>query len=220
LNARTWKAGKVSARALSPTGEFVERWTTDEFRSYVGDVQAAVHHQLEACVGEQARDAEDAFFWVTHYEQASGTWRDRARSPPHASASRQQRSGPSCRSAPRRACGPAPWRSAKADPCGRRPGAGRSPPVPLGRADVDLLLLAHLGHNTSSRMAPRSHRITPGTLKVSSSAGSGDARPGQLAQELVASAPWYLPVVRRASAGWPRLTHRRRSGRAEPLVVA
>jgi thiaminase len=55
-----------------PYREFVERWTTDGFRSYVGDLQAAVDRQLEASVGEQAREAEDAFLWVTHYER--GFW--------------------------------------------------------------------------------------------------------------------------------------------------
>ena len=48
------------------------RWTADGFRSYVGDLQSCVDRQLEACVGEQAREAEDAFFWVTHYER--GFW--------------------------------------------------------------------------------------------------------------------------------------------------
>jgi thiaminase len=32
----------------------------------------SVDRQLEASVGEQAREAEDAFCWVTHYEQ--GFW--------------------------------------------------------------------------------------------------------------------------------------------------
>ena len=71
-NAPTWKAGIAPAQALSPTGEFVERWTTDAFRSYVCDLQAAVDRQLEAPGGDQARDAEDAFCWVTHYER--GFW--------------------------------------------------------------------------------------------------------------------------------------------------
>jgi thiaminase len=51
----------------------VNRWTTDGFRSsYVGDLQSSVDRQLEASVGEQAREAEDAFLWVTHYER--GFW--------------------------------------------------------------------------------------------------------------------------------------------------
>ena len=62
-----------------PYREFVNRWTTDGFRSYVGDLQSSVDRQLEASVGEQAREAEDAFFWVTHYERGSGTWRCRVR---------------------------------------------------------------------------------------------------------------------------------------------
>ena len=33
---------------------------------------ATVHPFLAASVGEQAREAEDAFFWVTHYER--GFW--------------------------------------------------------------------------------------------------------------------------------------------------
>jgi thiaminase/transcriptional activator TenA len=55
-----------------PYREFVERWTTGAFRSYVGDLQAAVDRQLEASVGEPAREAEDAFRWVTHHER--GFW--------------------------------------------------------------------------------------------------------------------------------------------------
>jgi thiaminase len=50
----------------------VNRWTTDGFRSYVGDLQSSVDRQLEASVSEQAREAEDAFFWMTHYE--GGFW--------------------------------------------------------------------------------------------------------------------------------------------------
>ena len=40
--------------------------------SYVGNLQTCVDRQLEASDGEQAREAEDAFFWVTHYER--GFW--------------------------------------------------------------------------------------------------------------------------------------------------
>ena len=58
----SWEGARPGAR---PYREFVERWTTDEFRSYVGDLQAAVDRQLEASVGDQARAAEDAFVWVT-----------------------------------------------------------------------------------------------------------------------------------------------------------
>ena len=65
----SWEGARPGAQ---PYREFVERWTTDEFRSYVGDLQAAVDRQLEAPVGEQAREAEDAFVWVTHYER--GFW--------------------------------------------------------------------------------------------------------------------------------------------------
>ena len=65
----SWEVARPGAR---PYREFVERWTTDEFRSYVGDLQAAVDRQLEASVGEPAREAEDAFVWVTHYER--GFW--------------------------------------------------------------------------------------------------------------------------------------------------
>jgi thiaminase len=64
-----WEAARPGAQ---PYREFVERWTTDTFRSYVDDLQAAVDRQLEAAVGEQARDAEDTFVWVTHYER--GFW--------------------------------------------------------------------------------------------------------------------------------------------------
>jgi formylaminopyrimidine deformylase / aminopyrimidine aminohydrolase len=59
-NARTWRAGKGTRPGAQPYREFVERWTTDGFRSYVSDLQAAVDRQLEASVGEQAREAEDA----------------------------------------------------------------------------------------------------------------------------------------------------------------
>jgi hypothetical protein len=63
---RTYLEGWEGARpGAQPYREFVERWTTDEFRSYVGDLQAAVDRQLEASVGDQARAAEDAFVWVT-----------------------------------------------------------------------------------------------------------------------------------------------------------
>ena len=65
----SWQGARAGAQ---PYREFVERWTTDGFRSYVGDLQAAVDRQLEASVGEQAREAEDAFVWVTHYER--GFW--------------------------------------------------------------------------------------------------------------------------------------------------
>jgi formylaminopyrimidine deformylase / aminopyrimidine aminohydrolase len=65
----SWEGARPGAQ---PSSEFVERWTTDEFRSYVGDLQAAVDRQLEASVGEPAREAEDAFVWVTHYER--GFW--------------------------------------------------------------------------------------------------------------------------------------------------
>jgi thiaminase/transcriptional activator TenA len=64
-----WEAGRPGAQ---PYREFVERWTTDGFRSHVGNLQAAVDRQLEASVGEQGREAEDAFVWVTHYER--GFW--------------------------------------------------------------------------------------------------------------------------------------------------
>ncbi len=65
----SWEGARPGAQ---PYREFVERWTTDDFRSYVGDLQAAVDRQLEASVGEPAREAEDAFLWVTHYER--GFW--------------------------------------------------------------------------------------------------------------------------------------------------
>jgi thiaminase/transcriptional activator TenA len=65
----SWEGARPGA---PPYREFVDRWTTDGFRSYVGDLQAAVDRQVEAPVGEQAREAEDAFLWVTHYER--GFW--------------------------------------------------------------------------------------------------------------------------------------------------
>jgi len=63
----SWEGARPGA---PPYREFVERWTTDGFRSYVGDLQAAVDRQVEASVGDQAREAEDAFLWVTHYERS------------------------------------------------------------------------------------------------------------------------------------------------------
>lgn len=65
----SWEGARPGAQ---PYREFVERWTTDAFRSYVGDLEAAVDRQLDAPVGEQAREAEDAFVWVTHHER--GFW--------------------------------------------------------------------------------------------------------------------------------------------------
>jgi thiaminase/transcriptional activator TenA len=65
----SWDGARPGAH---PYREFVNRWTTGGFRSYVGDLQSSVDRQLEASVGEQAREAEDAFFWVTHYER--GFW--------------------------------------------------------------------------------------------------------------------------------------------------
>jgi formylaminopyrimidine deformylase / aminopyrimidine aminohydrolase len=65
----SWEGTRPGAQ---PYREFVERWTTDGFRSYVGDLQAAVDRQHEASVGEPAREAEEAFVWVTHYER--GFW--------------------------------------------------------------------------------------------------------------------------------------------------
>jgi thiaminase len=41
----SWEGARPGA---PPYREFVERWTTDAFRTYVGDLQAAVDRQLEA----------------------------------------------------------------------------------------------------------------------------------------------------------------------------
>jgi formylaminopyrimidine deformylase / aminopyrimidine aminohydrolase len=65
----SWEGARPGAQ---PYREFVERWTTNEFRSYVGNLEAAVDRQLEAPVREEAREADDAFVWVTHYER--GFW--------------------------------------------------------------------------------------------------------------------------------------------------
>jgi formylaminopyrimidine deformylase / aminopyrimidine aminohydrolase len=65
----SWDGARPGAPPYRP---FVERWTTDAFRSYIGDLQVAVNRQLKASAGEQAREAEDAFRWVTHYER--GFW--------------------------------------------------------------------------------------------------------------------------------------------------
>jgi thiaminase/transcriptional activator TenA len=62
----SWDGARPGAQ---PYREFVERWTTDAFRSYVGDLQAAVDRQLETAVGEPAREAEGAIVWVAHYER-------------------------------------------------------------------------------------------------------------------------------------------------------
>src|SRR5215207_11084365 len=50
----SWDGARPGAQ---PYREFVQRWTTGAFRS---------------SVGEPAREAEDAFRWVTHYER--GFW--------------------------------------------------------------------------------------------------------------------------------------------------
>ena len=65
----SWEGARPGAE---PYREFVERWTTDAFRSYVGDLQTAADHQLAASAGEEAREAAEAFFWVTQYER--GFW--------------------------------------------------------------------------------------------------------------------------------------------------
>ncbi len=65
----SWEGARPGAE---PYREFVERWTTDAFRSYVGDLQTAVDRQLAASAGEEARESADAFLWVTHYER--GFW--------------------------------------------------------------------------------------------------------------------------------------------------
>jgi formylaminopyrimidine deformylase / aminopyrimidine aminohydrolase len=65
----SWDGARPGAQ---PYRDFVERWTTDAFRSYVGDLQAAVDRQLETAVGEPAREAEEAIVWVAHYER--GFW--------------------------------------------------------------------------------------------------------------------------------------------------
>jgi formylaminopyrimidine deformylase / aminopyrimidine aminohydrolase len=65
----SWEGARPGAE---PYRTFVERWTTDAFRSYVGDLQTAVDRQLAASAGEEAREAAEAFFWVTHYER--GFW--------------------------------------------------------------------------------------------------------------------------------------------------
>jgi len=70
---RTYLESWDNARpGAHPYREFVNRWTTEGFRSYVGDLQSSVDRQLEASIGEQAREAEDAFSWVTHHER--GFW--------------------------------------------------------------------------------------------------------------------------------------------------
>jgi formylaminopyrimidine deformylase / aminopyrimidine aminohydrolase len=65
----SWDSARPGAHRYR---EFVNRWTTEDFRSYVGDLQSSVDRQLETSVGEQAQEAEDTFFWVTHYER--GFW--------------------------------------------------------------------------------------------------------------------------------------------------
>ena len=65
----SWDGARPGAE---PYREFVERWTTDAFRSYVGDLQTAVDRQLAASADEEAREAAEAFSWVTQYER--GFW--------------------------------------------------------------------------------------------------------------------------------------------------
>ena len=48
----SWDSARPGAQHYR---EFVNRWTTDGFRSYVGDLQSSVYRQLEASVGEQTR---------------------------------------------------------------------------------------------------------------------------------------------------------------------
>lgn len=64
-----WEGARPGAE---PYREFVERWTTAAFRSYVADLQAAVDRQLAVAGAEQAREAEEAFLCVTRYER--GFW--------------------------------------------------------------------------------------------------------------------------------------------------
>jgi thiaminase/transcriptional activator TenA len=65
----SWEGARPGA---VPYREFVERWTTDAFRSYVGDLQTVVDRELAASAGEQAQEAADAFVWVTRHER--GFW--------------------------------------------------------------------------------------------------------------------------------------------------
>ena len=68
---RTYLESWDSARpGAQPYRDFVARWTTDAFRSYVGDLQVAVDRQLGASAVEQAQEAEEEFVWVTHYERS------------------------------------------------------------------------------------------------------------------------------------------------------
>jgi len=65
----SWEGARPGAE---PYREFVERWTTDAFRSYVGDLQTVVDRELASSAGEQAQEAADAFVWVTRHER--GFW--------------------------------------------------------------------------------------------------------------------------------------------------
>jgi thiaminase/transcriptional activator TenA len=65
----SWEGARPGAE---PYREFVERWTTDAFRSYVGDLQSVVDRELASSTGEQAQEATDAFVWVTRHER--GFW--------------------------------------------------------------------------------------------------------------------------------------------------
>jgi thiaminase len=52
---RTYLESWDSARpGAHPYRDFVNRWTTDGFRSYVGDLQSSVDRQLQASVGVQS----------------------------------------------------------------------------------------------------------------------------------------------------------------------
>ena len=65
----SWEGARPGAE---PYREFVKRWTTDAFRSYVGDLQTVVDRELASSAGEQAQEAADAFVWVTRHER--GFW--------------------------------------------------------------------------------------------------------------------------------------------------
>jgi thiaminase/transcriptional activator TenA len=65
----SWEGARPGA---VPYREFVERWTTDAFRSYVGELQTVVDRELASSAGEQAQEAADAFVWVTRHER--GFW--------------------------------------------------------------------------------------------------------------------------------------------------
>ena len=61
-----WSRARPGAPAYR---EFVEHWTTDEFRVYVDALVAAAERVLMAASPEERAGAEEAFIWTARYER-------------------------------------------------------------------------------------------------------------------------------------------------------